>query len=175
MNLRKSLIVLGILLVSTWAVAGEEAKAAKSDAAAMFDRLKALEGEWESDSPGLGKVRAIYKVVGAGSAVEEHFSGEKIPGGEMITLYHLDGDRLVLTHYCAAHNQPRMVAKRINPAKGEVDFVFLDATNLASPNAGHMRNARIQLVDANHFNSQWEFFQDGKLKNTESGRYTRVR
>lgn len=175
MNLRKLLVVLGILLVSTWAIAGEGAKAAKGDSAAMFDRLKALEGEWESDSPGLGKVRAIYKVVGGGSAVEEHFSGEKIPGGEMITLYHLDGDRLVLTHYCAAANQPRMVAKRINPAKGEVDFVFLDATNLASPNAGHMRNARIQLVDANHFNSQWEFFQDGKLKNTESGKYTRVR
>jgi hypothetical protein len=175
MNSRKLLVVLWILSVSMWAMAGDAAKPAKSDAAQMFERLKALEGEWESDSPGLGKVRAVYKVVGGGSAVEEHFSGEKIPGGEMITLYHLDGDRLVLTHYCAAANQPRMVAKRIDPANGEVDFVFLDATNLSSPNAGHMRNARIQLVDANHFNSQWEFFQDGKLKNTESDKYTRVR
>lgn len=175
MKFRKLLVVLGILLVSTWAIAGEAAKASKTDAAAMFERFKALEGEWEAQSADMGKVRAIYRVVGGGSAVEEHFSGEKIPGGEMITLYHLDGDRLVLTHYCAAQNQPRMVAKRIDPAKGEVDFAFLDATNLSSPKAGHMRNARIQLVDANHFNSQWEFFQDGKLKNTESGQYTRVR
>jgi hypothetical protein len=175
MNSRKLLVMLGMLLVSMWAMAGEGAKTAKSDAAAMFDRLKALEGEWESQSPDMGRVRAVYKVVGGGSAVEDHFSGEKIPGGEMITLYHLDGDRLVLTHYCAAQNQPRMVAKRIDPVKGEVDFQFLDATNLANPNAGHMRNARIQLVDANHFNSQWEFFQDGKLRNTESGKYTRVR
>jgi hypothetical protein len=111
----------------------------------------------------------------AGRQWKNTSAAKKIPGGEMITLYHLDGDRLVLTHYCAAQNQPRMLAKRIDPAKGEVDFVFLDATNLASPNAGHMRNARIQLVDANHFNSQWEFFQDGKLKNTESSKYTRVR
>ena len=29
---------------------------------------------------------------------------------DMISMFNLDGDRVVLTHYCAAGNQPRMVA-----------------------------------------------------------------
>jgi len=175
MYIRKMLVVVGMLLFSLWGVAADTPKTAKTDAAAMFDRLKGLEGEWESQSKEMGKVRASYRVVGGGSALEEHFTGEKVPGGEMITIYHLDGNRLLLTHYCAAQNQPRMVAKRIDPAKGEVDFVFLDATNLSSPKAGHMHNAEIQLIDADHFNSQWEFFENGKVKNTEVSQYTRVR
>src|SRR3954464_478162 len=40
MYIRKMLVVMGILLVSGWATAGESAKAAKTDVAAMFDRLK---------------------------------------------------------------------------------------------------------------------------------------
>ena len=175
MHVRKSLVVLGIVLISMWTLAADSPKTAKSDAAAIFDRFKSLEGEWTSESAEMGTVRASYHLVGGGSALEERFSGDKVPGGEMVTLYHLNGDRLMLTHYCAAQNQPRMVAKRLNPAKGEVDFAFLDATNLASANAGHMHNAKYQFVDNDHFTSEWQFFENGKLKNTEVGHYTRVR
>jgi hypothetical protein len=175
MNFREMLFVGLAVVVSAIAVAEDVAKGQTSAASAMFERLKSLQGEWQAKSPDMGTVRASYRLVAGGSALEEHFTGDKIPGGEMVTVYHLDGNRLLLTHYCAAQNQPRLVAKRVDPAKGEVDFTFLDATNLASPKAGHMHNARIQLVDADHFSSQWEFFENGKLKNTEATQYTRVR
>ncbi len=175
MYLRKLLVVIGVLLVSTCALAADSGTATKSDAAAIFERFKGLEGEWTAESSTLGKVQASYRVVGGGSAVEESFSAENIPGGAMITVYHLNGNRLMLTHYCSTQNQPRMVAKRLNAAKGEVEFAFLDITNLSSPKAGHMRNAKFQFADNDRFTAAWQFFEGGKLKNTEVEQYTRVR
>jgi hypothetical protein len=93
----------------------------------------------------------------------------------MLTVYHVDGKRLMLTHYCMAGNQPRMVAGPLNAQTGEIEFHFLDATNLASPDAGHMRNAKLQLIDRDHLSSEWQFFENGKPKMTEKARYTRVK
>jgi hypothetical protein len=92
----------------------------------------------------------------------------------MITVYHLDGDRLMLTHYCMAGNQPRMQAQAFDPGTGELQFRFLDATNL-SPGAGHMHNATFHLTGADRFASSWEFYQDGKLAKTETVEYARVK
>lgn len=93
----------------------------------------------------------------------------------METVYHLDGSRLLLTHYCMAGNQPRLEAKSFNPDKGELQFRFLDATNLATPNAGHMHDVLIRFVDNNHFETEWQFYENGKPKFTEKAQYTRVR
>jgi hypothetical protein len=92
----------------------------------------------------------------------------------MLTVYHLDGDRLLLTHYCMAGNQPRMRAAAFNPESGELEFQFVDATNLAA-GAGHMHNAKLRLVDNNHLATEWQFYENGQRKFTESAQYTRVR
>ncbi|MCK7511304.1 MAG: hypothetical protein MZV70_49445 [Desulfobacterales bacterium] len=51
-------------------------------------------------------VSVTYRITANGSVVLETL----FPGTdhEMLTLYHLDNDRLGLTHYCAMGNQPRM-------------------------------------------------------------------
>jgi hypothetical protein len=92
----------------------------------------------------------------------------------MLTLYHVDGDRLLLTHYCMAGNQPRMQAKRFDAAAGEIEFQFLDGTNM-TPASGHMHNARFRLLDERHFQSEWQFYENGKSKQSETFQYTRVR
>src|SRR5690242_9923644 len=74
-----------------------------------LDRLKALAGTWvEADKDGkpTDKVVSVVKVTAAGSTVHETlFPGTPM---EMISVYHLDGADLVMTHYCALGNQPRM-------------------------------------------------------------------
>jgi hypothetical protein len=156
----------------TLALLAFAANALAFDSAAAFSGLKALAGEWEATTP-TGKVHVSYEVIAGGTAVVERDRSENMP--EMLTVYHMDGKRLLLTHYCMAGNQPRMEAQAFDPASGEIRFRFLDATNLASPGAGHMRNATIRLTDPQHFSSNWEFFENGKLRTTEKFDYTRVR
>src|SRR5438477_10450809 len=70
-----------------------------------FEKVKKLEGSWEStdkDHP----CTVTYKVTSGGSAVSEIMT---MPNhAEMLTVYHLDGGSLVLTHYCMLGNQPHM-------------------------------------------------------------------
>jgi hypothetical protein len=141
-----------------------------SDAQAAFDRLKQLQGEWEAKSAD-GKTEHIsYRLIAAGSAVQEVYSGAH---GDMLTVYTLDGNRVLLTHYCMAHNQPRMAASRLE--NGELDFQFLDATGLDSPATGHMHNASFHFTDENHFSQNWHFVENGKEKFNENIEYARLR
>ncbi|HEV8200313.1 MAG TPA: hypothetical protein VGS03_09855 [Candidatus Polarisedimenticolia bacterium] len=123
-------------------------------AAAVFEKLRALAGdwsgtyEWSGGRSGGGAIEVKYAVVARNSVVIETL----IQGGEptMTSVYHLDGADLRMTHYCAAQNQPRLKASRIDAAHGEIDFAFVDVTNLASPTAGHVHGAEIRMPDADH-------------------------
>jgi len=79
----------------------------------------------------------------------------------MISMFNLDGGRLLLTHYCSAGNQPRMVASA-SPDGKTITFDFLDATNLASPDAGHMNRVVVSILDANHHTEEWIYNDHGK-------------
>ena len=79
----------------------------------------------------------------------------------MISMFHMDNDRLLLTHYCSTGNQPRMVAS-LSPDGKTMTFDFLDATNLSTPKTGHMNRVILNLVDANHHTEEWRFIQNEK-------------
>jgi hypothetical protein len=143
-----------------------------SGADAAFARLKTLVGEWEATNSS-GKLHLTYELVSGDTALLERESSDSMPS--MVTLYTVDAGRLLLTHYCMLGNQPRMQAKALNPDTGELDFQFLDATNLASPAAGHMHHAKLRIVDNSHLVSEWQFYENGQPKFSESAQYTRVR
>jgi hypothetical protein len=143
----------------------------KMDAKAAYTQLSSLVGEWEAETK-TGKARISYELIAGGTALLERETMDQMP--PMLTVYHLDGDRLILTHYCMAGNQPRMQATAFDAERGELRFDFLDATNLASPTAGHMRDARLRFVDAKRLESEWYFYQNGR-KTTETFNYVRIR
>jgi hypothetical protein len=167
-----AVLAAGVLTNAVTVHASEAQPIASVDATAAFSRLKTLVGEWEADTS-MGKAHLSYELIAGGSSLVEHESAEKMPA--MLTVYHMDGKRLILTHYCMAGNQPRMQAESFDPATGSLGFKFLDATNLPDNAAPHMHNAAFHLVDANHFTSAWEFYEGGVRKQTESFSYTRVR
>ena len=96
-------------------------------------------------------------------------------GGAMTTAYHLDGQDLMLTHYCIAKNQPTLRADRYDAAAGEVQFEFVRASNLPTPDAGHMRRAKYRFEGNNRFTTEWEFFAKGQRTMTEVETFTRVK
>ena len=81
---------------------------------------------------------------------------------DMVSLFNMDGsNRLLLTHYCSMGNQPRMQAS-VSPDGKTFTFNYVDATNLASPDAGHIQKMVLTLVDENHHTENWTFLDHGK-------------
>ena len=85
----------------------------RSPAQLAFERIEALAGSWEGRSSAGWTARIDVEVIARGSAVLERSNFEAHPGETMLTLFHRDGPALVLTHYCVAGKQPRLVASEI--------------------------------------------------------------
>ncbi len=156
-----------LLLTGTALTLGANADGPKHDhhasatKASALDAFKALAGEWtgkmDHDGEG-GDAVVTYKVTSGGSAVVETIG----PGTEheMVTIIHADGDDLVLTHYCAIGNQPRMRAPG-KLADNKVAFAFEGATNLASAKAMHMHDVTFTFVDQDTIKSEWTSYSEG--------------
>jgi hypothetical protein len=132
---------------------------AQTDAQKSFAQLKSLAGTWEGKT-GEGKpVQVSFRETAGGATMMSEILGR---GAEdMVTMFYLDGDKLMLTHYCGAGNQPRMQAT-ISPDGKTFAFDFVDATNLPSLDAGHMRRAVFSIVDANRHSEEWTYANHGK-------------
>lgn len=136
-----------------------------ADAASAFASLKGLAGQWEGMAEGQ-KQTITWKLISAGSVMMEEMEHES-----MVSMYHVDNDRLLMTHYCAAQNQPRMQAEVSADGK-TIAFKFIDGTNLGKSGEGHMHSMVLTIVDQNHITERWTFVQDGKER-TEAFQLTR--
>ena len=132
---------------------------AQSKATAGFKKLKSLVGEWQGTGPH-GKVNVSYQLISGGSALMETLEPSSEPS--MATIYHLDGNKLAMTHYCSIGNQPRMLAEAPSGEIKNINFTFVDAANLAKPSDGHMTNLTLIFEDKDHLKQVWTWRQDGK-------------
>ena len=158
-------LAFAIVLFASVVMAEQPAPAAPVNP--QFERMKSLSGEWEGQSVEAGKTmptRTTFKVVSDGSAV----LNELDPGGKynMVTMFHLDGTDVIATHYCSAHNQPRM--RSAGKDTSNILFEFKDATNVG-PSDGRMDHVRFIVTDADHHVQEWTYrMPDGKM---QTGRF----
>jgi hypothetical protein len=153
---------LNRFVTATFVVLAALSATAQSGQQKPFDTMKSLTGNWEGKNSMGAPVQVSYHLTAGGSALMSDIQAE-IQGRheDMITMIHMDGNRLLLTHYCGAGNQPRMLASA-SPDGKTVTFDFLDATNLASPDAGHMYRVVFTIIDGNHHTEEWRFRDHGK-------------
>jgi hypothetical protein len=145
----KSLRLALLLLLLTATAAFAQSAAQKT-----FDQLKSLNGSWDGKSSDGKPVQVTFRDTAGGSALMSEIHG--MDAENMISMFHLDGpNRLMLTHYCGAGNQPRMTATTSSDGK-TITFDFLDGTNL-SAGPGHMQRVVFTVVDANHHTEDWTF------------------
>ena len=125
-----------------------------------FEKMKSLVGEWQGKSLDGNTAKVTYTLVSDNSALMERLAmgGES----EMVTMYHPDGDHLMMTHYCSAHNQPRMRSQKVSVERKNIIFDLVDVTNLSAPDAGHMRKLVVTFVDQDHFTQEWTWREKGK-------------
>jgi len=130
---------------------------ADTDAHKSFDLIKGLEGNWSGRNQQGQTIEVSFRLTAGGSALMSEIHGH---GPEnMISMFHMDGDRLLMTHYCGAGNQPRM--KVISADAKSVTFEFFDGTNIG-PGDGHMQRVTFTEPDAEHHVEDWTFLDHGK-------------
>ena len=161
----RSLIPVVLMLASTTALA-------QSDAQKSFDKLKTLAGNWEGPVtvvPAMAEMtpdkplHVSMRVTSRGNALVHEMQEAGTPDDPTktdhpVTMFYLDNDRLLLTHYCDAGNRPRMAAK-ISPDGKTLEFDFLDVAG--DLQYGHMQHAKFTFVDANHHIEEWTFLMPG--------------
>jgi hypothetical protein len=149
-------------LLAATAQAADRSKPVAPSAEEAFAKLKTLAGDWEGkvdDRATGGPIKVNYRVTSGGSVVMETlFSGTD---HEMVTMYHLENGKLVLVHYCAAGNQPRMkMTKASTPT--ELVFEFDGGTNLKAAKDMHMHSAKVVWDSPDAIRGVWSAYKDGK-------------
>ena len=172
----RRMLTCGLMILALTAGGrGDEQPAKAAATHPGLERIKKLAGTWvEADKDGnpTDKVVSVVKVIAAGSTVHETlFPGQPM---EMVSVYHLDGADLVMTHYCMLGNQPRMKADPKSPAN-QIRFQFAGGTNLDPAKDTHMHEGTLTFVDDDHIETSGVAWVNGKPSPDHCGTMKLVR
>jgi len=155
----KRTIVFGSVGVMALLVAAAALAAGKTKSEEAFDRLASLQGEWQGIADGVNTT-LIYTLTANGSTLMEQCRPEK--GHEMITMFTVDGDHLIATHYCSARNQPQMATAAITDVQKPLVFLLVRVTGLKSPDDFHNTGLTVIQEDNDHLTQEWLYDAKGK-------------
>jgi hypothetical protein len=168
MNVARLTLSVVLITLSTAAFG----QSGQSGAQKSFDNLKTLAGTWEGrvttdpKDAGMGDnadTLVSLRVTSRGNAIVHEMKAagkadDPTRYDHPVTMLYMDGDRLLLTHYCDAGNRPRMVATA-SPDGKKVEFAFLDLSG--GNQYGHMYHAVFTIIDANHHTEDWTYMMPG--------------
>jgi hypothetical protein len=147
-------------------------------AADVFKQLGALVGEWEGKFENGRVHRVTYRLSARGYALVETWALG--PTSESITIYHLDGDKLVADHYCPQGNSPRLELSGM--VGDQLNFTFRDGTNLGIVGKSHQQHFWLQIKSAEEYMRGETYVPNGstaaqiaEAKADGAVRYTRVK
>ena len=171
MNFSKRLKQLALPLVAALAVGTSPGMADMARTPAdVFDQLRTLEGSWASaaeqvsgdphEEEAAPESRFDFSISAGGTVVMETMSAGT--PHEMINMYHMDGDDLVLTHYCAGGNQPTMKLDREALAEGKTQFAFTGGTNLDPAVDNHIHSVALSWQEDGSVAADWTSWGGGE-------------
>lgn len=160
-------LLLSIPLVLTGCSATQQQRivqpATAQEKSALLERVKSLAGTWEGTAPDGSVGTTTYTVTSNGTAVREIM----LVGTphEMTNMYTMDGNELLMTHYCAMGNQPHMRAIpeiAYGNLPNRIVFKSAGVSNLTAPDEMYMGEMTIEFIDANHIKQHWQSLKNGK-------------
>ena len=163
MNRSLQSVVIGMV---AWAAIGASAARAveQSKSTLAFGRLASLVGEWKGVQSGT-EFQVTYTLTADGSVLREEFRPKN--GPIMVTMFSVDGDHLLATHYCSAKNQPQMATEAIaDPQVKSVAFSLVRVTGLHSPGDWHNTALVVTMEDRDHLTQEWTYLSEGKTGKT---------
>ena len=170
----KTLLSVLIAALPTLLCAAESDKGAEE----AFKQLHSLIGRWEGKFEDGRSHGVSYTLTAGGTVLVETWT--LAPGRESMTLYSMDGNNLIATHYCPQGNQPRLqFAGGSDP--GRLSFEFRDGTNLQVEGKSHQHAFWIRLLGEKSFERSETYVDNGStasaIAKTQQGKaiaYTRI-
>jgi hypothetical protein len=172
--MRKPVFLAGLLALALRA--GETRCETMPSATQVFRQLGNLVGTWSGHSPNGSPHTVTFRYTAAQSVLVETWTLGA--GRESMTVYALDGDHLLATHYCPQGNQPRLEYAGVDKA-GRWQFRFRDGSNLREKGHSHQQAFWIKLQNDGTF-ERGETYVDNDAASSEAVpegeavRYTRV-
>jgi hypothetical protein len=160
----RKLAILIILVATAAVVVAQDnppkAAAAQSDAKKAFEKLKTLAGSWQGTVMGMS-VNVTIRLASSNTAILHEATGDgKRPPNHEITMFYVEGDRLLGTHFCDGGNRVRWEGKMLPDGK-TIEFTFLDVAG--STRGGYLKGFVFTMIDANHHTAELTFVMpDGK-------------
>lgn len=162
--MKRALLCMSLCVAGAMFLGTTLAQAQKSKSTVAFERLSSLVGEWKGIQDGID-ITLTYTLTANGSALMEEFRPAQ--GAVMMTIFSVDGDHLIATHYCAAGNQPHMATPKItDPQNKALAFSLVRVTGMATPEDWHNTGLEVQLEDKDHLTQTWTYLYKGKAGTT---------
>ena len=86
----------------------------------------------------------------------------------MATIFHMDGDQLLQTHYCALMNAP-VIRFEPSDTPGEIKFVFHSGTNFDAAVDAHYHEGTIWIKDTDTIDASFVVFANGEMSTDGRG------
>jgi hypothetical protein len=156
------------LVVAVWtrtpAMSAEVESRETSSSIAAFKQLALLVGQWEAIQDGVPVIETYTLTANGTTLMSETKPADSSP---MITMFTVDGDRLISTHYCVAGNQPQMVTGVPGDLeKNGVTFSLARVTGMKTPDDWHNTGLTMTLDDKDHMTQRWTYLYKGKTGTT---------
>lgn len=148
--------VVWFLLLAQHSLATTNIEQAKNG----FAKIQSLVGQWQGKLPNGDDIEISYEQINGGAIVERYRSKDPM-WWNMSTAYHLDNEKIMMSHYCSWGNHPRMSAAVETTEIEKIDFNFIDIAK-NEPDNGYMRDLVIEFIDSDHLVHYWQWRQDGK-------------
>ncbi len=152
---------LGVILCVFLASAVSAAPPAQLPARGVFDELSSLVGTWKSTS---SNTVATYSTIANGSTLIETWTMS--PTRQSMTVYTMDGDRLLATHYCPQGNAPRLRLVTTDKSNAH-HFIFLDGANLQDPTGSHEHSFWVRLDTSGTLIRSETYVKNSAIYNSE--------
>ena len=161
--IRAAVVAAGFVLpAASVSPAAEAVGDTALDPRAAFEQMKSLVGQWKghATTPDGSEAAVSYELTGNGSAlVEKLFPGTS---HEMLSVYFMDGKDLVLTHYCAMANQPRMKLVKTSTDPTALSFDFVGGTNIDPAKDTHIHSGQVRILAKDRIEADWAVHAQGK-------------
>lgn len=146
--------------------------AAKSDAQKAFEKMKTLAGTWQGTIMGI-PINVTIRVASSGTAIlhEATTDGGRPPNHE-VTMFYVEGGRLLATHYCDGGNRPRFDAKMSLDEK-TIEFSFIDV--MGGTQGGLVQHMVFNLIDADRHVVEFTFIMPNSKAVELRGEFQRTK